>query len=142
MKLLALFLLLTLVISTIASDEPMRIGCFKHRVEAYFTGRVRDGAYECEFEHKQYPTPISFLFLVTKRLGRTNMFYEGSRLQTMKKVSLDIPGPFCPTHGRPLHLTGCTRLESLYCEVSHDHNAVQHQMWYSCASVKPWSALE
>ena len=63
MKLLALFLLLTLVISTIASDEPMRIGCFKHRVEAYFTGRVRDGAYECEFEHKQYPTPISFCSL-------------------------------------------------------------------------------
>jgi hypothetical protein len=142
LKLLALFLLLTLVTPIVASDEPMRMGCYKHRAEAFFTGRVRDGGYECEFEHKQYPGTHKF-FVPCREAERANEYIlRGRSVRDYEKASLDIPGLFCPTHGRPLHLTGRSRLDGLYCEVSHLRNGVQHQMWYSCASVKPWSVLE
>jgi hypothetical protein len=63
MKPLALALLLVFVIPIMASHEPMRIRCFKHRgVETVATGVTRFNEYghQCEFEHEQYPGKHKF----------------------------------------------------------------------------------
>ena len=74
MKLLTLFLLLTLVTPIMASDEPMRIGCFKYRVEAYFTGRGRMADTNASSSTSSIWTHISFSYHVAKANGRTNIF--------------------------------------------------------------------